>query len=41
MVNKEVAQGYIADVYDDCIVLNGMDFVTETPVPLGVYKIDT
>jgi hypothetical protein len=35
------SQGYIVDVYDDCIVLNGMDFVNEVPVPLGVYKIDT
>lgn len=35
------SQGYIVDVYDDCIVLNGMDFVNEKPVPLGVYKIDT
>jgi hypothetical protein len=35
------SQGYIVDVYDDCIVLNGMDFVNEVPVPLGVYKIET
>lgn len=35
------SQGYIVDVYDDCIVLNGIDFVNETPVPLGTYKIDT
>lgn len=34
------SQGYIVDVYDDCIVLNGMDFINEKPVPLGVYKID-
>lgn len=34
------SQGYIVDVYDDCIVLNGMDFVNEVPVPLGVYKIN-
>lgn len=33
--------GYIVDVYNDCVVLNGMDFVNENPVPLGVYKIDT
>lgn len=33
--------GYIVDVYDDCIVLNGLDFASEKPVPLGVYKIDT
>ena len=35
------SQGYIVDVYDDCIVLNGMDFIGNKPVPLGVYKIDT
>lgn len=35
------SQGYIVDVYDDCIVLNGMDFVNSEYVPLGVYKIDT
>ena len=32
---------YIVDVYDDCIVLNGRDFVNEKLVPLGVYKINT
>lgn len=35
------SQGYVVDVYDDCIVLNGMDFVNNEYVPLGVYKIDT
>ena len=35
------SQGYIVDVYDDCIVLNGMDLINEEYVPLGVYKIDT
>lgn len=35
------SQGYIVDVYDDCIVLNGMDLVNNECVPLGVYKIDT
>lgn len=33
--------GYIVDVYDDCVVLNGMDIINQKPVPLGVYKIDT
>lgn len=41
MVNVEIVQGYIVDVYDDCIVLNGMDFINNECVPLGVYKIDT
>ena len=35
------SQGYIVDVYSNCIVLNGMDFINNQPVPLGVYKIDT
>ena len=33
--------GYMVDVYDDCIVLNGMDLVNSQYVPLGVYKINT
>lgn len=35
------SQGYIVDVYEDCVVLNGMDFIGNKPVPLGTYKIDT
>ena len=35
------SQGYIVDVYDDCIVLRGWDFVGNTSVPLGTYKIET
>jgi hypothetical protein len=35
------SEGYIVDVYDDCIVLNGMDFINNEFVPLGIYKIDT
>lgn len=35
------SQGYIVDVYDACIVLNGVDFANEKPVPLGTYKITT
>ena len=37
----EASEGYLVDVYADCIVLNGMDFINNQPVPLGVYKIDT
>jgi hypothetical protein len=41
-VNDNVAsQGYVVDVYDDCIVLNGMDLINNEYIPLGVYKIDT
>lgn len=35
------SQGYIVDVYDDCIVLNGMDLINNKPISLGTYKIDT
>lgn len=40
-VNDDIgSQGYIVDVYEDCIVLNGMDFINNVPIPLGVFKID-
>lgn len=29
-------QGYIVDVYEGCIVLNGMDLINSTPIPQGV-----
>lgn len=35
------SQGYIVDVYENCIVLNGWDFVSNMPIPLGTLKIDT
>ena len=35
------SQGYVVDVYDDYIVLNGLDFINEEPVSLGTFKIDT
>ena len=38
---NSASQGYIVDVYDDCIVLNGMDFINNVPVPLGTYRINT
>lgn len=34
------AQGYIVDVYDDCIVLNGINFISNAAIPIGTYKID-
>lgn len=42
-MQKDPAEGFgiLVDVYDDCIVLNGMDFVRDVPAPLGVYKINT
>lgn len=48
--DKYGGQFYVVDVYDDCIVLNGMYVYRENrtttvlkivPIPLGVYKIDT
>ena len=36
-----LSYGYLMDVYDDCIVLNGMDFINNKAVPLGTFKIDT
>ena len=42
LVNREnESQGYIVDVYDDCVVLNGMNFINNECCPLGVFKIDT
>lgn len=35
------SQGYIVDVYPDCIILNGRDFVGGQWVSMGVLKIDT
>lgn len=39
--DNRASQGYIVDVYDDCIVLNGMDLINNVPVPLGTYRINT
>ena len=33
--------GYIVDVYDGFIILNGWDFINNRYHPLGVIKIDT
>lgn len=38
---NDKSYGYIADVYEDCIVLNGIDLINNIPVPLGTFKIDT
>lgn len=35
------SQGYIVDVYDDCIVLNGWDFVRGIPAPHGTLTLKT
>lgn len=34
------SQGYLVDVYSDCVVLNGMDLVNNKIVPMGTYKIN-
>lgn len=36
-----LSYGYLMDVYADCVVLNGMDFINDIPVPHGCIKIDT
>lgn len=40
---KDVNEGFgaIVDVYDDCVVVNGRDFVRNEWSPLGVYRIKT
>ena len=39
------SEGYVVDVYDNYIILNGRDFIDNDAdghiIPLGVYKIDT
>lgn len=35
------SQGYIVDVYEDCVVLNGIDLINDKTVPLAIYKINT
>lgn len=39
------SQGYIVDVYDDYIILNGLDFINNGAdvniIPIATYKIDT
>lgn len=40
-LDKNGSQGYIVDVYEDSIVLNGVDFANGEYVPVGVYKLDT
>lgn len=39
------SEGYIVDVYDDCIVLNGRDFIDNDAdghgIGIAIYKIDT
>jgi predicted phosphodiesterase len=39
--DNDGSQGYIVDVYDNFVILNGINLITHEPVPLGTYKIDT
>lgn len=41
MVNVDIAQGYIADVYANHVVLKGYDFTANKFVPIAQYCIDT
>lgn len=40
MVNVEIAQGYIVDVYENHIVLNGYDFTNNCEVAIAQYCIN-
>jgi hypothetical protein len=35
------SQGYLMDVYADCVVLKGVDFVTGSAIPIAQYLLDT
>ena len=35
------SEGYIVDVYEDCIVLRGRDFVSGKYLPIAQYSLDT
>lgn len=39
--DDSLSYGYLMDVYDNCVVLNGIDFIKNERVPLGTFKIDT
>lgn len=35
------SQAFVVDVYDGCIVLNGINLINNEPVPTGTFKINT
>ena len=41
VTGAESSQGYVADVYDDCIVFNGIEFSNSKAEALGTYKTST
>lgn len=40
-VNVGGCYGYLVDVYENCVVLNGLDLLTNKAVPIAQYCIDT
>lgn len=39
-ITNEESYGYLVDVYDDCILLRGRDFVKNQWIPIGTFKIN-
>ena len=39
VTDESSSQGYVVDVYEDCLVYNGFEFTTKKPVPTGVLKL--
>ena len=35
------SEGCLIDVYDNFIIVNGMNLIASKPIALGTYKIDT
>lgn len=40
VTDESCSQGYIVDVYEDCLVYNGFEFTTKKPVPTGVFMLE-
>jgi predicted phosphodiesterase len=40
VTDESSSMGYLVDVYDDCIVYNGIEFNSKKPIPTGIIKID-
>lgn len=38
--DNAASQGYVIDVYEDCVVLNGYDLINKKIIPLGTFKIN-
>lgn len=35
------SEGWVVDVYENHVILRGMDFVKSEPIPIAIYKINT